>query len=210
MGVSSADDRRLIRDSARDFLADHSASADVRRWMETDLGYDRALWTRVAGELGWPGLPIGEDHGGLGLGWGELALLMEEMGASLFCSPFFSTVCLAATAIRLGGSAAQKAEFLRKISDGLADCDFRCGHRTERRRGCDGSPTRRRQFSVERNQALRRRRGQRRFADRCRAAAGDIGRIRRQPVRRIRRRAGPVAPSPADARSGRVAKQTSP
>src|SRR5215471_12869897 len=111
MTTASPEDRALIRESARSFLADNATSADVRRWMATDLGYDPALWQRVSGELGWPGLPMDEAYGGLGLGLGETALLMEEMGASLFCSPFLSTVCLAGSAIRLGGSDLQKEEF---------------------------------------------------------------------------------------------------
>jgi len=116
--AASAEDRALIRESALSFLADHSSSADVRRWMATDLGYDRALWERVAGELGWPGLPLAEEHGGLGLGWGELALLMEEMGASLFCSPFFATICLAGVAIRDHAGPAQQAEWLPAMAAG--------------------------------------------------------------------------------------------
>jgi alkylation response protein AidB-like acyl-CoA dehydrogenase len=118
MSAASAEDRALFRDSARGFLADNATSADVRRWMATDLGYDRDIWQRVAGELGWPAVPMDEDHGGLGLGLGETALLMEEMGAALFCSPFFATVCLAAPAIRLGGSDAQKGEYLPAIAAG--------------------------------------------------------------------------------------------
>ena len=118
MSVASAEDRALIRDSARGFLADNATTADVRRWMATDLGYDREVWSQVAGELGWPAVPVPEDHGGLGLGLGETALLMEEMGAALFCSPFFATVCLAGSAIGLGGNEAQKAEWLPFIAGG--------------------------------------------------------------------------------------------
>jgi alkylation response protein AidB-like acyl-CoA dehydrogenase len=118
MTSASSEDRALIRDSARGFLADTATTADVRRWMASDLGYDREIWQRVAGELGWPAVPVAEDQGGLGLGLGETALLMEEMGAALFCSPFFATVCLAGTAITLGGSEAQKGEFLPAIAGG--------------------------------------------------------------------------------------------
>lgn len=135
MAAASAEDRVLIRESARSFLADHSTSANVRRWMATDLGYDRTLWERVAGELGWPGVPIAEEQGGLGLGWSEIALLMEEMGARLFCSPFFATVCLAGTAIRLGGSNAQKSEWLPAIADGSLTAALAA---TERGGGNDG------------------------------------------------------------------------
>jgi alkylation response protein AidB-like acyl-CoA dehydrogenase len=118
MSSASAEDRALFRESARGFLADNATGADVRRWMATDLGYDREIWGRVAGELGWPAVPVDEDHGGLGLGLSETALLMEEMGAALFCSPFFATVCLAVPAIRLAGSEAQKAEYLPAIAAG--------------------------------------------------------------------------------------------
>ena len=118
MSAASAEDRALFRDSARGFLADNATTADVRRWMATDLGYDRDIWQRVAGELGWPAVPVAEDHGGLGLGLGETALLMEEMGAAGCCSPFLATVCLAGTAIALGGSEAQKSEWLPAIAGG--------------------------------------------------------------------------------------------
>jgi alkylation response protein AidB-like acyl-CoA dehydrogenase len=118
MSAASAEDRALFRESARGFLADNATTADVRRWMATNLGYDREIWGRVAGELGWPAVPVDEDHGGLGLGLGETALLMEEMGAALFCSPFFATVCLAVPAIKLAGSDAQMKEYLPAIAAG--------------------------------------------------------------------------------------------
>ncbi len=118
MTAASREDRALFRDSARSFLTDCATSADVRRWMRTDRGWDPDLWTRVAGELGWQGVPLPEEFGGLGLGWAETALLMEEMGASLFCSPFFATICLAATAIRLGRATALKERYLPGIASG--------------------------------------------------------------------------------------------
>jgi alkylation response protein AidB-like acyl-CoA dehydrogenase len=118
MASASPEDRALIRDAARGFLADAATGANTRRWMATDIGYDREIWAQVAGELGWPGVPIGEDHGGLGLGVAETALLMEEMGAAVFCSPFFATVGLAASAVRLAGNQAQKAAILPAIAAG--------------------------------------------------------------------------------------------
>jgi alkylation response protein AidB-like acyl-CoA dehydrogenase len=72
----------------------------------------------VAGELGWPAVPVPEDYGGLGLGLRETALLMEEMGAACFCSPFFATVALGASAITLGGTHEQKDEYLPLIAGG--------------------------------------------------------------------------------------------
>jgi alkylation response protein AidB-like acyl-CoA dehydrogenase len=118
MTAASPEDRAMIREQARGFLADAATGANTRKWMATELGYDHDIWARVAGELGWPGVPLGEDYGGLGLGLGETALLMEEMGAAAFCSPFFATVCLAGAAIRLGGGEARKAEILPAIASG--------------------------------------------------------------------------------------------
>jgi alkylation response protein AidB-like acyl-CoA dehydrogenase len=86
--------------------------------MATERGWDPALWRRIAGELGWPAVLVPEEHGGLGLGQVELMVLMEAMGAALTCAPFFSTVCLAANALLVGGSPAQRAEWLPAIAAG--------------------------------------------------------------------------------------------
>jgi alkylation response protein AidB-like acyl-CoA dehydrogenase len=118
MVIATQEDRAMIREAARGFLADAATGANTRRWMASDLGYDPAIWARVAGELGWPGVPVAEDYGGLGLGLAETALLMEEMGAAVFCSPFFATVCLAGAAIRLAGDPVQQAEILPAIASG--------------------------------------------------------------------------------------------
>ncbi len=115
---ASAEDRALFRDSARQFLADTATGAAVRRWMATDLGYDPEVWGQVAGELGWPAVPVPEDYGGLGLGLRETALLMEEMGSTCFGSPFFATVALGASALVLGGTHEQKDEYLPLIASG--------------------------------------------------------------------------------------------
>src|SRR3546814_14049198 len=72
-------------------------SSDV---CSSDLhGFDPEIWQRLAGELGWCAMPVAEAHGGLGLGPVEMAVLMESMGRRLFCAPYFSTACLAATLI---------------------------------------------------------------------------------------------------------------
>jgi len=118
MTAASAEDRTAFRDSARQFLADNATGADVRRWMATDLGYDASVWGQVAGELGWPAVPVPEAYGGLDLGLRETALLMEEMGAACFCSPFLATVGLGATALILGGTHEQKDDYLPLIASG--------------------------------------------------------------------------------------------
>lgn len=118
MNFALDDEQQRLRATARAFLAAHAPSATVRAAMTTDRGYDPALWQRIAGELGWPAVIIPEAHGGLGLGQVELMVLMEAMGAALVCAPFFSTVCLGANALVVGGSPAQQAAWLPGIAAG--------------------------------------------------------------------------------------------
>ncbi len=118
MDFNLTDDQAMIRDSAESFLAANSGSAAVRKAMATVSGYDPELWLRLAGELGWCATHIPEEHGGLGLSSVELTLLMEQMGRRLLCAPFFSTVCLAATALLEAASTEAKQRYLPEIAAG--------------------------------------------------------------------------------------------
>lgn len=118
MNFALSDDQKLIRDSAENFLADASSSAAVRRAMENDTGYDPALWQRIGAELGWCGTHIPEAHGGLGLSFVELTLLMEQMGRRLVCTPFFSSICLAATALMEAAREDARRRLLPRLASG--------------------------------------------------------------------------------------------
>ncbi len=108
----------MIRDAAEIFLADVSDSAAVRKAMASELGYDETVWTRIASELGWCGIPVPEEDGGLGLGAVELVLVQEQIGRRLLCSPFFSTVCLAANLLKEVGTKAAQARYLPRLAEG--------------------------------------------------------------------------------------------
>ncbi len=112
------EEQTQLRDAARSFLTDHSSSAQVRQAMDTESGFDADLWRRIGGELGWPSVIVPETYGGIGLGYVELVALMEEMGAALLCAPFFSSVCLAANALLVGGTEEQKLAHLPGIAAG--------------------------------------------------------------------------------------------
>jgi acyl-CoA dehydrogenase len=108
----------MIRDAAQGFLVDHSGSAAVRAAMAGETGFDPQVWRRIAGELGWCGIPLPEEYGGLGLGPVELVLVLEQMGRRLLCAPYFSSVCLAATLLLHTGSAAARKRLLPDIIAG--------------------------------------------------------------------------------------------
>jgi len=120
MNFALDEEQERLRAMARAFLAECSASPQVRAAMDTELGWDRAVWRRIAVELGWAAVIVPEAYGGLGLGHVELAVLMEEMGAALLCAPFFSTVCLATNTLVAGGSEEQKRDALARIAAGDA------------------------------------------------------------------------------------------
>jgi len=99
-------------------LAD-KAGAKVTRAVLNDaaVSYDKDLWRAVA-DMGWLGVAIPEEHGGLGLGRLELCVLAEELGRAVAPIPFSSTVYFFAEALMLAGSDAQKGSLLPKVAAG--------------------------------------------------------------------------------------------
>ncbi|KVH48553.1 acyl-CoA dehydrogenase family protein [Burkholderia diffusa] len=118
MDLALTDEQAMIRDAAADVLAERSASADVRRALEQSAGRDDALWAALAGELGWNALSLPEAAGGMGLGAVEQTLLMEQLGRRVACVPYFSTACLAATALAGCSDAPLATGWLAKIAEG--------------------------------------------------------------------------------------------
>ena len=118
MEFSFSEDQAELRRAARRFLEVASSEERVRTAMETEQGYDSATWEQLSEELAWTALTIPEEYGGLGMSYLDLHPLMEEMGRALLCSPFFSTICLGANALLLGGSDTQKERHLPGIAAG--------------------------------------------------------------------------------------------
>ena len=116
MNFGFTEEQELLRAEVRKFLDQNCALDQVRKLSETPEGFSKELWGRMA-ELGWVGLLLPEEHGGVGLGWVDLVVVLEETGRSLFPSPVISTV-LAGTAIALGGDAEQQARWLPDLAAG--------------------------------------------------------------------------------------------
>jgi alkylation response protein AidB-like acyl-CoA dehydrogenase len=86
--------------------------------METAEGYDPAVWSQMADQLGLQSLTIPEEYGGSGFSYVELIVVLEEMGASLLCAPYFSTVALAANAILTSGDESAMKDLLPGLASG--------------------------------------------------------------------------------------------
>jgi alkylation response protein AidB-like acyl-CoA dehydrogenase len=113
-----SEEQEAFRQELRRCFEQHAPTPAVLSAMESEAGFERALWKRLAGELGLAGLQIPEAYGGQGFGLLELGIAAEESGRTLFPSPLFSTLCLAANAILNGGSESQKRALLPGIASG--------------------------------------------------------------------------------------------
>jgi acyl-CoA dehydrogenase len=107
-----------FRQEARRFLTAECPTDRVRKALEGG-GFDRQLWQGVA-EMGFLGVAIPEEHGGLGLGYLELCAIAEEFGRALAPLPILSSVYLAAEAIKSFGTPEQQAAWLPKMAAGAA------------------------------------------------------------------------------------------
>src|SRR5262245_55751240 len=104
MRFSFTPEQEEFRTSLRRALEARSPTKEVRRLMATDAGFERDSWQRLNGELGLTALHVPEAYGGQGFGYAEMAIVLEEMGRSLLCAPYFSTAALATTAILNAGT----------------------------------------------------------------------------------------------------------
>jgi len=104
------DEQQMLRDTARDFVAEHAPVSHLRALRDADdaTGFSRDLWKQFA-KMGFTGILIGEDRGGLGLGHVEAGVVLEEIGRNLSPSPFLSTAVAAVEA--LNGSVAAERWF---------------------------------------------------------------------------------------------------
>src|SRR5471030_3422019 len=119
MNFDFSDEQKQLRDEARKFLAEKCSPKAVRVVLDGKETYDRGLWKGLA-EMGFLGGAIPEEFGGAGAGHLELCVVAEEIGRALAPVPFSSTVYLAAEAILLAGSDAQKSKWLPAIASGSA------------------------------------------------------------------------------------------
>ncbi len=126
MSFAFSEEQEALRRSARRFLDDHSSSRRVRAAMSTELGHDLEAWRRIGRELCWPALCIPEALGGAGGGHVELVAIMEEMGRALLCAPFFSTLCLGASALLCAGTEEQQRAHLPAIARGERTATLAC------------------------------------------------------------------------------------
>ncbi|MGW2718786.1 acyl-CoA dehydrogenase family protein [Streptomyces sp. NPDC001492] len=113
-----SDEQRQLRAVLRDLLDDACGPEGVRKQVESRRGYDRALWDRLAGEIGVHGLALPEEYGGAGYTFAELAVALEETGRVVCPAPLLSTVVLAGQALLSSGDRPVCERWLPGIASG--------------------------------------------------------------------------------------------
>ena len=100
------DDQTILKDTIREFVADAAPVAHLRALRDADdaTGFSRDLWKQFA-EMGFTGIMVGEDQGGLGMGHVEAGIVLEEIGRNLSPSPFLTTAVAAVAALKGSGQA---------------------------------------------------------------------------------------------------------
>ena len=117
MDYSLAEEQLMFKNAIRDFLETEWSVEAMREAWDYKNNYPLEVYRKMGG-LGWLGLLLPEQYGGMGLGWVEAAILFEEAGRVLLKSPLLSTAILGAQAVLLLGTEEQKREMLPKIAAG--------------------------------------------------------------------------------------------
>ena len=115
MALVLNEEQRMLQDSAREFLASNAPVTALRELRDTRDAPE--LWQQMT-ELGWAGIILPEQYGGLAFGFTGLGVVLEETGRTLTASPLYASAAVGASAILLGGSDRQKEALLPEIAAG--------------------------------------------------------------------------------------------
>lgn len=117
MDFDLTDEQSLLKDSVSRLLADNYDFETRKKYLASAEGYSADMWRQYS-ELGLLGLPFSEEDGGFGGGPVETMIVMEAFGRSLCLEPYFGTVVLGGSALRLACTKELRAELVPKVADG--------------------------------------------------------------------------------------------
>jgi alkylation response protein AidB-like acyl-CoA dehydrogenase len=119
MNWNWTDEEKLLKQSAQEFFREKMPIEVLRyiRDQRIEKGYLEDKWQAMV-ELGWTGILIPEEYGGLAFGYRGMGTILEEAGRTLAPSPLLSTVVCASSIIRDLADHEQKSEILPAIAEG--------------------------------------------------------------------------------------------
>ncbi len=115
------EEQSLLQEQARSWARDEAPVAKFREMRDSgnEFGFDKATWSSI-GEMGWAGIVVPEEYGGVDMGYLTFGVVLEELGRQLTASPLLASGLVAATALVTGGTDAQKKSWLPRIADSTA------------------------------------------------------------------------------------------
>jgi alkylation response protein AidB-like acyl-CoA dehydrogenase len=115
------EEQALLQEQARAWARDEAPVAKFREMRDSgnEYGFDKATWASI-GEMGWAGIIVPEDFGGVDMGYLTFGVVLEQLGRQLTASPLLASGLVGASALVLGGSDEQKETWLPKIAEGSA------------------------------------------------------------------------------------------
>jgi alkylation response protein AidB-like acyl-CoA dehydrogenase len=116
MDLRFTETQEILKKMARDFLTTECPKTMVRKLEQSEEGYSSELWKKMA-ELGWMGLIIPEEYGGMNYTFQDLVVLLEEIGRNILPGPFIATIT-STFPILEAGNEEQKKGLLPKIAQG--------------------------------------------------------------------------------------------
>jgi alkylation response protein AidB-like acyl-CoA dehydrogenase len=116
--MQPTEEQQELQRTVRRLLERSSDSASLRKAVESDVGYDTDVWTRLAQEVGVAALAVPEKYGGAGFSVLESMLVLEELGRTLTPSPMLGSGVLATQALLLSGDEAACTDLLPALASG--------------------------------------------------------------------------------------------
>lgn len=119
MSLVRNEEQLRLQETAEDFLRRNAPVSALRKLRDEGdaLGYSRELWQEMA-ELGWAGIIVPQQYGGLEFGFAGMGALLQASGHTLTASPLLATAVIGASTILLGGGEVQKDAWLPRIASG--------------------------------------------------------------------------------------------
>ena len=123
MDLSLSEEQRLLGDAAGRFIAGRYSFEQRRAILQSAEGFSRDIWREFA-DLGWLGLSVPEEFGGLGAGAVETGIVMEALGKALVVEPYLASAVIAPQLIAALGAQEQKADLLPQLAEGKSLAAF--------------------------------------------------------------------------------------
>jgi alkylation response protein AidB-like acyl-CoA dehydrogenase len=119
MDFSFSEDQQAIRALAAEILGAEAKAERVKAAERDARWVDPGLWRKLA-EANLLGVAIPEAHGGMGMGFLELCVLLHELGRAVAPGPWLATLVHGALPLAEFGTDAQRLAWLPRVAAGNA------------------------------------------------------------------------------------------